>query len=202
MSVDGRVGQDEPGRAEVDRARRRFWVVFAVAMVAATAVAILLSLVLPSSTSSGPVPPWREQVSGVLNVAGIVLVVVGSVHAARKGLLSSRYAAQARRFSPAQRRHARRCVRRGQPTPQGLGGAAVLVAQALVRQCHILILLAGIAANVLSNVLTSTDSLWTTIEVVVLVVMLASSILTLVTARGAQRWLQTYAPATPGQSVG
>lgn len=200
MSVDGRVGQDGPGRAEVVRARWSIWGLVLASVVAGTVVALLLVPVLPWSGSNGPAPAWRETTSAVLDVVGIVLIVVGIVHAARKGLLSSRYAAQAPLFSRDQRRRAQRCVRRGQRAPQELGAAAVFIAQMLVRQRHILILLAGFAVNVLANVVTATNPVWAVIEVALVVMVVVLSIVVLVTARGARRWLQTYDPATSSQS--
>lgn len=183
------------------RARWRRWALALAIMVVASMAVVLLAPALPSPDSGGPPPAWRETLSAVLTVVGSVVSVVGIVVAVRAGMYSGRYAAQARKFSLAQRRQARRCVRRGRQAPQELGALAVLIAEALVRQRHILILFAGIATNLLANVVSSTNLVWATIEVALVVMMVALLIIALVTARGARQWLQTYAPATSDQSV-
>ena len=157
---------------------------------------MVVSTVLPLPASRGPVAAWREDLGWVLTVVALVLIVAGVVLAVRAGMYRDRYAAQMSMFSRDQRRRARRCVRRGQPAPQEVGAAAVLFAQALVRQRTMVLAYAGMAANTSAIALNATNLGLAAVEAAVVVVILVAVIVVLVQAHGARRWLQTHAIST------
>ena len=166
-------------------------------VVGAVAVAVAaMAGALPPATVPACLPRWRDDPGFAMNMAGLVLLLVGLVITVVTGSFGRRSLAWMREHSLSQRRLAGRCVRRGQPVPAEVQAAAVATAGAWVRQRWGAPLIFGSCVGLAGAAVGMTNPWWAAPAVLGSAAMLTGAIALLDAARRARRWLEVYEPSS------
>lgn len=193
------AGAGQPGRAASTWTTA---VVVCVALAAVLVVATPLGDRLPSSTSAGEPPAWRENLALILCVVALVPIVVASVRMLRAGVLGAAHRARGRSISIQQRCRAMRWIRRGDQVPEATMPVALETARALVGQHRGAPARVGLVLLFAGQALQSTNPWWVALSAAAAVATAASEVMIGVRTHQARRWLDARPRQTTGDVVG
>lgn len=193
MTLGGQLEDEVVVVRRARRSRRWRWPLAALVLVSAVAVAVAaMAGALPSTTVPARLPRWRDDLSSAMNIAGLVLLLVGLVITVVTGSFGRRSLAWTREHDLSQRRLAQRCVRRGQPVPAEVQAAAVATAGAWVRQRWGVPSIFGSCVVLVGVAVGMTNPWWAALAALGSAAMLTLAIALLDAARRARRWLEVY----------
>lgn len=157
-----------------------------------------------SSTSSGQLAPWRENLGFAVVVLAGALMVIGLVRMVRAQMFTTARRERARSLSTGQRRQMVRWVRQGEAAPQEMAQATTVTAESLALQRKGTLLYVGFTLMSVGITLGLTSLWWLASTAVLAVVMAVAVVLIRRDADLAQRWLdihqQPAAAAPPAAS--
>lgn len=183
--------------------RALVWLAAAGVLLLVVGVSILLFAgVASSSTSSGQLSPWRENLGFVMVVLGGALIVIGLVRMVRAQMFTTVRRERARSLTAGQRRQMLRWIRQGEAAPQEMAQATTVTAEALALQRKGTLIYGGFALMIVGRALSLTSLWWLVSTGVVAVVMVVAVVLIRRDADLAQRWLDVHQQRATSEVAG